>query len=122
LSTGFFLVAPKGLPPVWPPQEEFADRLSRLRRARPLSNQEIADACGINPNTVSNWRGGQKPEGMVLLKLAALFDVTPEWLLTGEVAKPRATVPNKPIAVHTEDFVEPGVKRPAAKRKGRNRA
>ena len=75
----------KELPAEWPPKEGFVDRLNRLRRARPYSNAEIAKACGLaNSNTVSNWQGGQKPEGMVLIRLAKLFDVTPEWLLEGD--------------------------------------
>lgn len=80
----------------WPPKEEFADRLARLRRARPMSNAEIAAACQINPNTVSNWNSGQTPQGMVLIRLAKLFDVSPEWLLEGDEATEEIKTPVAP--------------------------
>lgn len=76
----------------WPPEPEFADRLAMLRRLRRASNEEIAEAAGVHPNTVSNWNGGQVPEGIVLLRLARYFDVSPDWLLTGKEA-PTAKLP-----------------------------
>lgn len=82
LSIGSF-VAQKKKPGEWPPAEEFADRLARLRRARSYTNAQIAVACGVHSNTISNWKSGQTPEGIALLRLAQLFNVTPEWLLTG---------------------------------------
>lgn len=111
----------------WPPQEEFADRLARLRRARPLSNAEIAAACDIAPNTVSNWKGGQTPQGMPLIKLARLFNVTPEWLLTGDTAgmeqlppaERREPAPTQPAAKRRSRVVHPGE---PAKRKNPRRA
>lgn len=83
----------------WPPPEEFADRLARLRRRRRASNEEIAEAAGVHPNTVSNWNGGQVPEGMALLRLARFFGVSPEWLLTGEEVADE-TPPRKPEGSH----------------------
>lgn len=68
----------------WPPREEFADRLARLRRHRGLDNKQIADATGVIPKTVSMWVNGQEPKGAALLALARLFDVTPEYLLSGK--------------------------------------
>lgn len=75
--------------PDWPPKEEFADRLARLRRHKKLDNGEIARATGVKPKTVSMWVNGQEPKGSALLALARLFDVTPDYLLNGESAVAR---------------------------------
>lgn len=68
----------------WPPKEEFADRLARLRRHKRLGNAKIAEATGVVPKTVSMWAGGQAPKGAALLALAHLLDVSPDYLLTGK--------------------------------------
>jgi transcriptional regulator with XRE-family HTH domain len=87
---GSFL-AKKGQPVAdveeWPPKEQFRDRLARLRKARGVSNDQIAEAAGVAINTVSNWMGSQVPEGQVLLDLATYFDVPPQWLLSGQMRR-----------------------------------
>ncbi len=107
---------------VWPPPEEFADRLARLRRRRRATNEEIAAAAGVHPNTVSNWNSGQKPEGMALLNLARYFDVTPEWLLTGtspKASKPKAAAEPRPaIPANPKQLVPKGGAVNPRKRKG----
>jgi transcriptional regulator with XRE-family HTH domain len=100
LSIGLFL-AQKGKPVAegeeWPPKEQFRDRLARLRKARGVSNKQIAKAAGVAVNTVSNWMGDQVPEGQVLLDLAAFFDVPAQWFLTGEKRRPvGSAAPTKP--------------------------
>lgn len=93
----------EGVPPVepWPPVgEEFPDRLARMRRllrrhGRDASNEAIAKACGVNPNTVSNWAGGQEPKGQNLFDLARFLMVGSEWLLSGR-GDPHRYAPQDP--------------------------
>ena len=89
-------------PPVlpWPPAIEFPDRLARLRRlfrryGRDETNEAIGQACGVHPNTVSNWAGGQEPKGEPLFALARFFFVEPEWLLSGR-GSPSRYAPEDP--------------------------
>lgn len=77
----------------WPPTEDFADRLARLRRHRGVDNAAIADGAGVSVKTVSHWIGGQMPETGALLKLARFFDVSPNWLLEGEGEPAAQAVP-----------------------------
>lgn len=102
----------------WPPPEGFPDRLFRLRRARGVSNPEIAEGAGVHVRTVSNWIGGQVPVGEPLFRLARYFGVNPEWLLTGKGSE----VPRVPVKPH------PGLKPPkeiekpkSVRRKGNDR-
>lgn len=81
------------VPREWPPKEEFADRLARLRRHKNLDNAAIAKATGVVPKTVSMWAGGQEPKGAALIALARLLDVTPEYLLSGQL--PTKTAPTR---------------------------
>jgi transcriptional regulator with XRE-family HTH domain len=98
----------------WPPAEEFADRFARLRRHKGLDNAEIAEATGVIPKTVSMWAGGQVPKGAPLLALARLFEVSPDYLLTGQE-------PHR-FPVESEDTTGKGESATGAtQRKGRKR-
>lgn len=89
MSIGDFFLAEQ-----WPPEEEFWDRLQRMRRKRKVPNGAIAKVAGVVRGTVSNWKAGQKPETLALLSLARFFGVSPEWLLTGkEIGEGRSGLP-----------------------------
>lgn len=65
--------------------ETLGDRLKTARGAKGLSQQEVADAVGVNRVRVSTWENdGHKPSAENLNALAALFGTTSRTLLTGE--------------------------------------
>ena len=59
--------------------------MSALRKARGLTQQEVADRLLVSNKTVSNWdRDEGCPEIMMLPAIAELFEVTVDELLKGE--------------------------------------
>jgi transcriptional regulator with XRE-family HTH domain len=60
-------------------------RIRDLRKARKLTQPQITDATGVPQSTLSEIERGESkdPSAEVLLKLAAFFEVEPEWLLSG---------------------------------------
>lgn len=68
--------------------ETMASRIRQRRKELKLTQDKVADHCGINRVSVSNWetigKNGTSPKGANLIALAELLRVTPEWILTGE--------------------------------------
>ena len=63
----------------------FADKLTELRSARGLSQEQLAEAIGVTRQAVSRWeRGANLPDAVSLTRLAGLFGVTAEWLVDEE--------------------------------------
>lgn len=77
---GVFLTEKK-----WPPPEGFGDKVRRLARDLGLSNPAIAKELSVHEVTVSRIFAGQVPRGAVLIKLARLLKVSPDWLLEQEL-------------------------------------
>jgi transcriptional regulator with XRE-family HTH domain len=47
-----------------------------------ISAQDVADTVGVHVNMVYRWESGQvKPSAENLVKLAALYDCSPDYLL-----------------------------------------
>lgn len=60
----------------------FADNITRLRHERKITQEELADFLGVTKASVSKWENAQSmPDLMLLLSLAAFFDVTIDALL-----------------------------------------
>lgn len=60
----------------------FDDRLKKLRLARGLSQQDVAEALGLKVNTYRNYENNDRePNSTVLIKLGAYFGVTLDYLL-----------------------------------------
>ena len=70
-------------------------RLRALRKARKLTQPQIAEATGVPQSTLSGIERGETkdPISSVLLKLAAFYEVEPHWIVTGE--GPKHTVASK---------------------------
>ncbi len=78
---------------------EFSKRLEMLIKREGLSNYGLAKALDIDEGAVRRWIKGQaKPGGGNLLKLAAYFNVSPEWLQSG-IGGPGEFRPVKQIPV-----------------------
>ena len=61
----------------------FAKNLNTLRKAKGLTQKQLADYVGVDQRTVSAWENGVcEPSFDVLLKLCRLFNETFDGLLT----------------------------------------
>ena len=69
-------------------------RIRAARVAVGLSQSEAASAIGVQPHTVYRYeRQGLTPSIDLLAKLAALYRVSIDWLVTGSEHVARATEP-----------------------------
>ena len=65
--------------------EELGRRVQQLRKAKGLSQEELADRVGVSRQAVSKWESGQTaPDLERLLALGAQLDTTTDYLLTGQ--------------------------------------
>ena len=74
-----------------------ADRIQHLRKARGLSQEELADQIGVSRQAISKWESAQSfPEIDKIIALSAFFEVTTDYILTGaeqeKPTPPKATV------------------------------
>lgn len=60
---------------------EFADRLRMYRKAKNLTQQELADLLGVSNKSVSRWESGSYPDVAMLGPLANALGVTVDDLL-----------------------------------------
>ena len=60
---------------------EFGERLKQLRKAKNLTQQELADRLGVSNKSVSRWESGSYPDIAMLGKLAKELGVTVDDLL-----------------------------------------
>jgi transcriptional regulator with XRE-family HTH domain len=95
--------APKPTPP------EFGRRLVLVREARGVTSQaEAARLLGVKPERYGAWEKGKSfPRAVELVRLAALFGVTTDWLMTGH----EAGLSREAWAMLTEDRPAPTPRR-----------
>ena len=63
----------------------FFERLQSLMNFQHLTQKQLADDLSIRQNTISDWKNkGNLPQGETAIKLAQYFNVTLDYLLTGE--------------------------------------
>lgn len=61
-----------------------ADRISELRHARELSQEELAEQCGVSRQAVSKWESEQSiPDMENIVALSNIFGVSTDFLLKG---------------------------------------
>ena len=66
-------------------EQPFSDRLKRYRKAKNLTQQELADALGVSNKSVSRWESeGGYPDIPLLVPLARALGVTVDDLLDDE--------------------------------------
>ena len=63
--------------------DELAGRLREARRAKGLTQQQVAVALHVSRRAVSEWETGARKPHVALPGLAALYDVTTTFLLYG---------------------------------------
>jgi transcriptional regulator with XRE-family HTH domain len=68
----------------------FAERVKEARDRAKLTQQQLADRCGLTDGIVSAWENG-KTTGIIAHNLFCVADacgVDPRWLLTGDGHSP----------------------------------
>ena len=79
---------------------DLGERLYQLRKARNLSQGEVADALGVSRQSVSKWENDTSvPELDKLVKLGELFGLTLDELVKGEAAPAPVGRPERPRPV-----------------------
>lgn len=70
-----------------PYADNLGTRLKVLMKAKGVNNPEVAEAIGVDPVTVSQWRSGrQRPGDDTLKRLAEYLGTTPEHLRYGALS------------------------------------
>lgn len=70
--------------------ETLGMRISRLRKAKGYTQEEFSQLLGVTAQAVSKWENDNScPDIMLLPKIAQLFDVSVDELLSGAEGKPQ---------------------------------
>lgn len=73
-----------------------ADRIQRLRKAKGISQEELADQIGVSRQAVSKWESGQSsPDLEKVILLSEFFDVATDYLLKGMEPLPKENPKSK---------------------------
>ncbi|MCD7887911.1 MAG: helix-turn-helix domain-containing protein [Clostridiales bacterium] len=76
-----------------------ADRIQQLRKARGISQEELADQVGVSRQAVSKWESEQSvPDLNKIVLLSDYFGVTTDYLLKGIEPLPEKPAKGKPDA------------------------
>ena len=68
-------------------EENLGDRLKKLREKNGWSKVQVAGLIGVTPGAYGNWEyGNREPNYQMLKKIADVYKVTTQFLLTGEDA------------------------------------
>lgn len=63
----------------------FGARLKSARNSKRFTQHYVADTLGLNFTTISKYENDKsQPDNEILQKMAVLYDVSIDWLLTGE--------------------------------------
>lgn len=63
----------------------FGGRLKQARTRKRLTQSQVAEKLGIDFTTISKYENDRsQPDYDTLLRLAALYDVSVDWLLSGQ--------------------------------------
>lgn len=77
-------------------KQNIARNISTLRRARGMTQAELADKLSYSDKSVSKWeRGDGLPDVLVLTRIAELFDVSVNDLLASVAPQPQAPAPQQ---------------------------
>ena len=88
--------------------QTLSERLKIALKGPPVVTQKaLADACGIQPPSVSEWLSGRTKnmEGANLLAAAKFLRVSPDWLATGK-GEMRPSDPTKLVTQDDLDLAE----------------
>ena len=78
--------------------ETLGQRISKLRKEKGLTQEELANKFNISTQAISKWENDySSPDISVLLELSKILGVTVEYLLSGEVTIETVKVEHKDI-------------------------
>ena len=78
---------------------KLSEKILNLRKARNMSQEELADSLGVSRQAVSRWEvGSALPDASNILQLSKLFGVSADYLLNDDY-KGEASAPIKSKAV-----------------------
>ena len=61
-----------------------ADRIQNLRKAKGISQEQLAEAVGVSPQAISKWEDGQNvPDVDMIIALSDYFNVKTDYILNG---------------------------------------
>lgn len=87
------------------------ERIKELRKALGLTQQKFADAIGVRQNTVAQYEMGRNPPNDTVITLICReFNVSEEWLRTGngEMFQPKSRNEELYDFLHKVESGEPG--------------
>lgn len=92
------------------PKETVGQRLRDARQAAGLTQQEVTEALGLVRSTLVRWEAADRvPKESGLRTLADLYQVSEEWIRTGDGEQPLCTVQRREAARHRlERLRQPG--------------
>jgi transcriptional regulator with XRE-family HTH domain len=71
---------------------EFGSSLVKLRKARKLTQLQLADLISVQPRLISRWETGEtKPQFDHVVRLAEVLEVSLDVLMKGDEASAKAT-------------------------------
>ena len=77
---------------------DFKERVFQARKAKGLSQEDLAEAVGVSRQAVSKWETGEAmPDMEKFIALCAALDLNIEYLALGKVPTPPAPSPKKPL-------------------------
>lgn len=66
-------------------KKDIGERLKSTREKRDIKQNRVAKIIGVHNSTLNKYESGERePDNETLLKLSSLYDVSVEWILTGE--------------------------------------
>lgn len=78
-----------------------SDRIQSLRKARGITQEQLADAVGVSRQAVSKWEAEQSvPDLERIVAMAEYFDVTTDYLLRGIEPSPTVQA-REPVTART---------------------
>ena len=78
-----------------------SDRIQSLRKARGITQEQLADAVGVSRQAVSKWEAEQSvPDLERIVAMAEYFDVTTDYLLRGIETAP-TVLAREPVTTRT---------------------
>ncbi|GAQ24171.1 helix-turn-helix domain-containing protein [Tepidanaerobacter syntrophicus] len=84
---------------------EIGERIKHLREESRITQAELAKEIGVSPGNVGDWeRGRAKPRFDALLALSRFFQISVDWLMTGEDTSYHKEVYPEKIVLQRQDL------------------
>lgn len=85
----------------------FGARLKKARNRKQLTQEQVAKRLGIDFTTISKYENDKsQPDNEILQKLASLYDISVDWLLSGNNKREEERINRLIINGREEDLLE----------------